>query len=256
MMKATYTIVSVAVITYVVLCGFLYLMQDSLIYYPQPRALSSPQNTLILPVQNEEIIISTRPHSGSEAILYFGGNGEDVSQNLPVFDKAFPNQAIYLMHYRGYGGSSGTPSEAANYIDAVTLFKTVQKDHSNISIIGRSLGTGIATRLVSQFPATNLVLVTPYDSIEEIASNKFPYIPVGLLLRDKYNSGKYAPEIKIPTTILMAEHDQVIPRQSTELLFSRFSGNAVSLILFEGVGHNSISAHPRYLAALQDALRP
>ncbi|OMH39208.1 hypothetical protein BGP75_05140 [Motiliproteus sp. MSK22-1] len=255
MIKATCTIISFAVPAYVALCGFLYLIQDSLIYFPQPRALSSPQNTLILPVQSEEIVISTRPHSGSKAILYFGGNSEDVSQNLPVFDKVFPNQAVYLMHYRGYGGSSGTPSEAANYSDAVALFKTVQKDHSSISIIGRSLGTGIATRLASQFPATNLVLVTPYDSIEAIASNKFPYIPVGLLLRDKYNSGKYAPDIKIPTTILMAEHDQVIPRQSTEMLSSRFSRNVVSLILFEGVGHNSISADPRYLPALQNALK-
>ena len=246
--------ISIIFIAYIGICGFVYAIQDSFIYYPQPKAIHSPYSTLILPVEDAEIIISTRPHTGSKAIIYFGGNGEDVSLNLPAFDNIFPDYAIYLMHYRGYGGSSGTPSEEGNYKDAVALYYTIQKEHSDISIIGRSLGTGIATRLTSQFPVSNLVLITPYDSIVEIASDIFPYLPVSLLLRDKYESGIYATKIKTPTTIIMAENDEVIPRESTEKLLSRFPKGVASLVIIGEVGHNSISTNARYLPTLLDAL--
>lgn len=254
MKKIIIAIISTIFVAYIASCGALYLMQDNLLYHPKPRAFTSPLSTLILPVGNERIVVSIRPHAGTKAIIYFGGNGEDASQNLPAFEKIFPKHALYLMHYRSYGGSTGTPSEEANFMDAVALFKTVQKDHANISIIGRSLGSGIATRLTSQFPATNLVLITPYDSIEAIASNKYPFIPIRFLLRDKYNSGKYASGIKTPTTIFMAENDRVIPRKSTEMLFARFQKGVASLVLVGGVGHNTISNDINYLPNLQRAL--
>jgi len=245
---------SFSIIVYACICAYVYAMQDSFIYYPQPKSLSSPDSTLILPVEDAQIIVTTKQHSGSKAIIYFGGNGEDVSRNLPSFNIAFPDHAIYLMHYRGYGGSSGVPSEEAIYFDAVTLYKTVVKDHSDISIIGRSLGTGIATRLSSNFSVSRLVLVTPYDSLVEIASDVFPYLPVSILLRDKYESGKYAEKISTPTTILMAENDQVIPRESTEKLYSRFPDDVAALIKIKDVGHNSISSSPEYLLSLKNSL--
>ena len=254
MKKFILALFSIVMVTYVAACAGLYLMQDNLLYHPKPRGFTAPQGTLILPVENEKIVVSIKQHTGPKAIIYFGGNGEDVSRNIPVFDKTFPDHALYLMHYRGYGGSTGRPSEEANFMDAVALFKTIQKNHGDIAIIGRSLGSGIATRLASQFPATKLVLITPYDSIEGIASNKYPFIPIRFLLRDKYNSGKYALNIKTLTTIFMAENDQVVPRQSTELLFSRFQKDVASLVLVEGTGHNTISNSIHYLPSLQRAL--
>jgi pimeloyl-ACP methyl ester carboxylesterase len=249
--KVTFPIL---ITSYVCICTFVYAIQDSFIYYPQPKTVSSPDSTIVLPVTSANIIITTKQHPGSKAIIYFGGNGEDVSLNLPTFDTTFPDHAIYLMHYRGYGGSSGNPSEEAIYNDAVKLYKTVIKEHSDISIIGRSLGTGIATRLVSYFPVSHLVLVTPYDSIVEIASNIFPYLPVSILLRDKYESGKYAENINIPTTILMAENDQIIPKESTEMLYSRFPDDVATLVTINNVGHNSISNSPDYLLTLRKSL--
>src|SRR4051794_36702305 len=88
-------------------CAVLYAFQGSLIYFPQPRSVGTATTILKLPVADAEVLVSVRPHDGREALLYFGGNAEDVSRNLPVFSQAFPDHAIYLLHYRGYGGSSG-----------------------------------------------------------------------------------------------------------------------------------------------------
>ncbi len=240
------------IIVYICICAYVYALQDSLIYYPRSKSFASPE--LVLPVEDAKIIVSTRHYSGTKAIIYFGGNGEDVSLNLPSFDSAFPDHALYLMHYRGYGGSSGSPSEEAIYNDAVALYESVISTHQEITIIGRSLGTGIATRLASNFPVSRLVLVTPYDSIVGLASDIFPYLPVNILLRDRYESGLYAEQISIPTIILMAEFDQIIPRESTEMLYSRFPETVANLVTIKGAGHNSISNSPQYLQFIKNFL--
>ncbi len=78
-----------------------------MLYYPQPRPRGETSATLPLSVDGAELVISVRPHDGPKAIVYFGGNGEDVTFNLPSFSAAFPEHSLYLMNYRGYGGSSG-----------------------------------------------------------------------------------------------------------------------------------------------------
>lgn len=254
MKRFSYTILSIVMVAYLSTCAGLYFAQDALLYHPKPRAFSALKNTFILHSHDEKIIISTKQASGKKAIIYFGGNGEDASENLPIYEKTFPEHALYIMHYRSYGGSSGSPTEEANFADAKALLMFVKKAHTDISIIGRSLGTGIATRLVSEFHANHLVLITPYDSVEEIAAEKFPLIPVSLLLRDKYDSGSYVSKIRTPTTIFMAENDEVIPRRSTEMLFSRFKKDVATLQLIKGAGHNTISSHIDYLPALKHAL--
>lgn len=125
-----------------------------------------------------ELVVSIRPHDGPKALIYFGGNAEDVSLSLPLFSKAFPEYAIYLLHYRGYGGSSGTPSETALRDDAHALFDKVYTEHPSTVVIGSSLGTGVAVHLASQRPASRLILIMSYDSIQDIAAFRFPYIPV------------------------------------------------------------------------------
>nr|WP_319588188.1 alpha/beta hydrolase [uncultured Desulfobulbus sp.] len=196
-------------------------------------------------------MITTRPHSGPDALLYFGGNAEDVSSSLPSLAQAFPDHALYLPHYRGYGGSSGKPSETALFADALALFDKAKNEHSKIVVIGRSLGSGVAVYLASQRPVARLVLVTPYDSIQGLATRQFPYLPVHWLLLDKFESGKYAPKVTAPTLVIAAEHDEVIPRASTEALCTRFSGGVAALKVVGGTGHNTISESPAYIALMQ-----
>jgi pimeloyl-ACP methyl ester carboxylesterase len=249
-----YIAFGVLAIVYAGICLVVFVFQRSLIYYPQPRQVSAPGSTMTLPVQGAELVVTVRPHAGPRAILYFGGNGEDVSSNLESFAKAFPEHALFFLHYRGYGGSTGSPSEEAINSDAVALFRKVYSVHPEVALIGRSLGTGVAIRLASETPAARLVLVTPYDSLEAIAAAAYPYLPVKLLLLDRYESWKFAPLIKVPTTVIVAQNDEVIPRASTERLFARFSPGVASMVVVEGVGHNDIGATNEYLKTVQAAL--
>src|ERR1700761_1717626 len=102
-----------AIIAYVLICAALFVFQRSLIYYPQPRSNSRGSTLITLPVGAAMVHVSMHPHAGTAALLYFGGNAEDVSQDVPSLVDAFPDRAIYALHYPGYGGSSGSPSEQA-----------------------------------------------------------------------------------------------------------------------------------------------
>jgi pimeloyl-ACP methyl ester carboxylesterase len=184
-------------------------------------------------------------------LIYFGGNAEDVSGNLPGFSEAFADHALYLLHYRGYGGSSGMPTEAALFADAIALFDKVHAEHENVVVVGRSLGSGVAVHLASLRPVARLVLVTPYDSLQELAAHQFPYFPVRWLLLDKFESWRYAAKVVAPTLVIAAEHDEVVPRTSTESLYTRFGTGVASLRVVGGTSHNTISESPEYLPLLK-----
>lgn len=247
-------LLSIALVAYTGACIALFAYQRSLIYFPQPRAFGGPADSLVMPANGADIVVSVRPHAGPKALIYFGGNAEDVSANLASFSRAFPEHAIYLMHYRGYGGSSGKPSEKLLHEDARALFDKVHREHPQIAVVGRSLGSGVAVRLAAERPAARLVLVTPYDSLQELAAQQYPYFPVRWLLTEKFDSARHAPAINVPTLVLRAEHDEVIPRASTERLTARFAKGIASLVVIRGTGHNTISEPAQYLDAIRAAL--
>lgn len=247
-------IFAIVLVFYAAACIALFAFQRSLIYFPQPASFDSAANTMILTVEGADLRVSVRPHPGPKALIYFGGNAEDVSASLASFAAAFPDYAIYLLHYRGYGGSSGKPSEELLYSDAQALFDKVRRDHPDIALVGRSLGSGVAVRLATARPAARLILVTPYDSIQEIAARQYPYFPVRWLLTDKFESWRYAAAIRVPTLILQAEHDEVIPAASTARLHAAFADGVASLVVIRGAGHSDISTTTQYLERIRAAL--
>jgi pimeloyl-ACP methyl ester carboxylesterase len=246
----------VVVITalYLTLCAALFVFQRALIYYPQASAVTTPASLLTLTVEDAQIQVSVRPHDGPSALIYFGGNAEDVSRNLSGFSQAFPEQALYLMHYRGFGGSSGSPSEEAIARDALSLFDQVYSTHPNVAVIGRSLGSGVAVRLASQRPAARLILITPYNSLESLARQQFRWFPVKWLLQDRFESWRYAAHITVPTLLIAASHDEVIPRSSTQQLYTHFAPGVATLKAIPGTGHNTISDSPEYFKLIRDGL--
>ncbi|MNX45722.1 putative aminoacrylate hydrolase RutD [compost metagenome] len=254
MSRTLVLLVVIPAAVYLALCVALFVFQRSLIYYPQPRAVGSAETLLTLPVDDAQVLVSVRPYDGPKALIYFGGNAEDVSRSLPAFAEAFPDHALYFMHYRGYGGSSGSPSEEAIARDAMTLFDKVYADHPQITVVGRSLGSGVAVRLASSRPATRLLLVTPYNSLEELAARQFRWFPVQWLLKDKFESWRYASHITVPTRLIAAEHDEVIPGASTQRLYGHFAKGVAAMQVIKGTGHNSISDSPEYFKALGDGL--
>lgn len=244
------TLLACGVLCYLVLCGALFLLQRRLIYFPQRRVAIGDATIIRMQSDDADLVVTARPHRGQDAIVYFGGNAEDVSYNLPSFSAAFPEHAIYLLHYRGYGGSTGRPSEAAISADALALFDKVRTDHDSIVVIGRSLGAGVAIKVARWRPVERLVLVTPFASLQDLALRQFPFVPVGWLLRDKFESWRHAEHVTAPTLIIVAEHDEVVPRRSTEALYQRFRPGVASLRVLTGTTHNTISESPDYLPLL------
>jgi pimeloyl-ACP methyl ester carboxylesterase len=238
------------VVLYAGICAALFASQRSLIYFPQPRSNQTASTLMTLQTGAGTAFVSSRPQPGPGALIYFGGNAEDVSEAMPDFADAFPGRAIYLLHYPGYGGSPGTPSEQAIIAEAMALYDQVHTQHQDIVVIGRSLGSGVAVHLASLRSVSRLVLVTPYDSLQEIAVHHYPYFPIRWLLRDKFESWRYAQKVTAPTRIVVAANDEVIPRSSSDLLRTRFKDGIASYVVIPNVGHNTISDSPKYLPLL------
>jgi uncharacterized protein len=256
MTKSLATLGAVLVLGYLGLCAALFVLQRSLIYFPQARAAGAGASVSRLATPVGDVLVTTRPRAASKALVYFGGNAEDVSYSLPGFAAAFPDHALYLLHYRGYGGSAGSPSEAGLVEDGLALFDKVRAQHPHIVVVGRSLGSGVAVQVASQRQAARLVLVTPFDSLEDLAASHYPIFPVRWLLRDTYRSSHFAPRVTAPTTLIAAEHDEVIPRASAELLFTRFAKGIARLEVLPGVGHNTIEQSARYGMLLRELAGP
>jgi hypothetical protein len=155
-----------------------------------------------------------------------------------------------MVHYRGYGGSSGRPSEGALVSDALAVFDRVHARHRNVLVIGRSLGSGVAIQVAAARPLERLVLVTPFDSLATLARGQFPVFPTGLLLVDRFDSVRYAPLIHAPTTLIAAGEDEIVPRRSTLALLEAFAPGVANLATLPGKGHDTISMSPDYLPAM------
>lgn len=251
MHKTLGAILLLGMAVYAAACLALFLLQRSLIYFPPSVAAIEAPASSVLNVPGAVLKVSERPRAGNKAVIYLGGNGEDVSASLPLLDAAFPDHALYLLHYRGYPGSTGKPTEQALVADTLLLFDRVAAAHPEVVLIGRSLGSGVAVQVASLRPVHKLVLVTPFDSIAELAARQFPYFPVRWLLRDKYESWRHAPRVRAPTLVLAAEYDDVIPAWSTARLLSRFGSGVAAHKVIKGAGHDSISGGAAYLAALE-----
>ncbi|TXI92515.1 MAG: hypothetical protein E6Q34_06450 [Burkholderiaceae bacterium] len=118
--------------------------------------------------------------------------------------------------------------------------------------MGRSLGSGIAVYAASQTPVEALILVTPYFSLEDVAANQYPYLPARFLLRDKYASYQYAPAIKAPVYMLVAEWDQLTPMEGSVALQRKFAPGQAQMVVVKQAWHNGISNKPEYTAALSE----
>ncbi len=228
----------------------LYLLQRKMLYAPSPE-YSHKFDSLAL--HNEQEILKTivlNPGQ-SRAMIYFGGNAEAVIFNSEPFLKNFSDYTIYLANYRGYGGSTGSPTEQGLYSDALALYDQVHTNHNAVSLMGRSLGSGIATYLASERAVSHLALITPYDSISNVAQTHYPIYPVGLMIKDKFDSAEKAASVSAPVLIIMAEHDSLIPNSHSIKLSEAFQEGQVSMTNIKGAGHNNLSTDEEYYSTLK-----
>lgn len=158
----------------------------------------------------------------------------------------FPNHTIYTVNYRGYGGSTGSPSQDGLFKDALSIYDHIVKKHQSISAIGRSLGSGIAIHLATQRDIHKLALITPYDSIASVAQATYPVYPISLLLKDHYDSLSMAGKLSSQILMLIAEHDRVIPPAHAYKLAAAIPQPLLTRMIIPMTDHNNIAGPEEY----------
>jgi pimeloyl-ACP methyl ester carboxylesterase len=242
-------LVALAVLLYGGVCLFLYLGQRQQIYHPEMswRVQQAPDFGLV----NDGVQLRGWVMNPGlpKALLYFGGNGERIEDSRETLARWFPDRTIYLLPYRGYAASEGKPSESALVTDAEALFDLAAQSHSQIAVIGRSLGSGVAVQVAARRPVERLVLVTPFDSLVRVAAGYFPWLPVDALMRERFESWRYTNDIHCPVLVIRAEEDEVIPAARTMALVSAF-GRPPTVRVVADAGHNDVQDHADYRVSL------
>ncbi|GAB3384790.1 alpha/beta hydrolase [Lysobacter fragariae] len=257
MLKSVLWILALIAAAYLAVCGFMYTQQRNLIYYPQPTRTDAARTDFAL-VRGDVTLRGWVVNPGQrDVLLYFGGNAEAIERNRDDFRSWFPHHTVYLLAYRGYGASDGTPVEADLFADALALHDDVVAHHpgANVDVIGRSLGSGVAAQLAARRPVRRLVLVTPYDSMAEVGQSLYPWLPVRWLARDRFDSVAWLADHKGPVLVVRAGVDAVVPFASTQRLIDALPRHPDVLEL-PGADHNSVGADPRYRDSLKAFLGP
>lgn len=230
--------------------GLLYLKQRGMIYFPQ--ATRHPPSLATLELVRDGVTLRGFRVNPAQpaAIIYFGGNAEPLEHARDQLQAWFPRHTGYLLAYRGYGASDGEPGEKDLQADALALYDHIRARHPRapVTVVGRSLGSGVAAYLAAARPVERLVLVTPFDSMAGVAGHHFPWLPVQWLLTERYESADHLRGYSGPVLVLRAGRDEVVPAASTDRLLQRLP--QAEVVAIAQADHNDIAAHPEYAQAL------
>ena len=247
---------TIGILVYFGFGAYLYAVQRKIMFMPTPSIDASGAERLTLNVADDELSVWVTNPGRPRAIIYFGGNAENVGYNAYEFTELFPDWTTYLVNYRGYGGSTGEPSETAFFQDAIAVYDYVQTKHDSVAALGRSLGTGVSVYLARQRPIDRLILVTPFDSAAAVAQAMYPIYPIKLLLKDHFNSHALAPERSSQTLILIAGQDRVVPPKHARRLAEAFPPGIAQTTLIPTANHVDITASPVYRDQVRRFLIP
>lgn len=251
------------VLVYGLAVGGLYLLQDSLIF---PRAvaarpaypLPAGAERLTLRTSDGAAIVGSLLRSGSPhapLLLGFPGNAWNADDLMVFLARRLRGFDIAVFHYRGYTPSEGEPSEAALHADALLIHDTlVRRLEPRLVVgVGFSLGSAVAARLAAQRPVRGLVLFTPFDSIEAIASQRYFWVPVRQLLRHPFRTAEDLRGLAVPVAVVLASDDRVVPRERSEALIAALAW-PVHVETVPGSTHAGLYDLPAVDEALRRAL--
>lgn len=224
---------------------------------PLPPGAERIQLTAPDRVRLEGVLIpAARPDKDRVAILGFAGNASNAAAIAEFLSSIYPEHPVIAAHYRGYAPSGGAPGAAALLEDAPLLYDLARERlrPERMVAVGISIGSGIAAGLSARRPLDGLVLVTPFDSLEAVARDRFPWLPVSLLIRHKLPSAETLRGSDVPVAIVAAEHDGVVPPARTAALAAAV-GNAVHVVTIPDTQHNDIAGHPAFRDQMRRALK-
>lgn len=223
---------ALAATLYLLACGYMFTVQRGLLFPADTRdvaldvaAVPNASVVELLTSDGETLKAWWVPPAGSEVVyLYFHGNSQTLESRSERFGLLTAEGAgLLATSWRGYGGSTGTGSEAGLRLDAEAAYLWLQQQNveaARVVIFGESLGTGIALWLATTQPAAALVLDSPYTAIFHVAQQRYPWLPVELLSRDPFNSLALADSLALPTLVFHCTDDRVVPYTMGEKLFA------------------------------------
>ena len=184
-----------------------------------------------------------RAEGGKQTILYLHGNAGHIGHRAgKVKHYLDAGYGVLLLSYRGYGPNPGKPTEDNLYIDGRAALKFLSDQNVPLSrtvIYGESLGTGVGVELARNSSISCLVLEAPFSSISEVAGHHYFYLPVSLLIKDRFDSIKKINEVTSPILFVHGERDKIIPWKYGNLLYQAAS-EPKELLLIPDASHNNI----------------
>ena len=220
----------VAVCLYLSMAAILYFTQRSMMYFPDPvhtspgqAGLSEAQEVELKAADGEySLAWHVAPRQDRPVILYFHGNGGALRYRVERFRTLIRDGiGLVALEYRGYGGNTGTPTEAGLIADAEAAyaFAAARYPAKRIVLWGESLGTGVAVALAARKPVARLILEAPFTSAAAVAGSRYWYMPVRLLMKDQYRSDELIGRVTAPVLILHGARDHVVAFAMGEQMF-------------------------------------
>jgi uncharacterized protein len=212
---------------------------------PDAAGLPQAEEHVLTTADGEQIIIWHVPAKpGHRVVVYFPGNGDYLAGSVGRFRTIISDgTGLVALSYRGYAGSSGQPSEQGLLEDAAAtyLFAASRYEDGRMIAWGYSLGTGVAVALAAEHPLGGLVLEAPYTSIADVAAAAFPYLPVRILLKDRFPSDQRIARVTAPVLIMHGTRDTTIPIRFGERLFA-LAHEPKRLVRLSGGAHDNLDS--------------
>ena len=216
-------LISIIFFLYLFVLVFLYFYQRNLLYHPNENNYSGDK----ILVNIEKVKIQTSDNiellgwyheknlKDYKTLVYFHGNAGSLENRIHKLNH-FQDMNInfLIIAWRGFSGNNGKPTEQGLYEDGKSAINWLAKKgvyEKNLILYGESLGTGVATHLAQKKNYAGIILETPFTSMIEAAKTFYPYIPVNLLLKDKFENYKKVKNINSPILIMHGEADQIVP---------------------------------------------
>ncbi len=268
-MRAALRVVRLLAISYIAVMALLFLFQNKLVYFPMqgkytmtPQVRGLPFETVKLSTEDGEQLAAWWIPASSAApvrgvVLLFHGNAGNIAHRID-YARMFHDlgYSTFLVDYRGYGESSGEPSEAGTYRDATAswawLTATRGIKASDIVIFGESLGGGIATWLAAQQAPRALILSSTFTSVPDLGAEIYPWLPVRWISRIQYNNLANLAQILAPVLIAHSPADEIIPYAHGKRLYAVAHQPKAFLEMSGGHNEGFVFAREEWVKAVQE----
>jgi fermentation-respiration switch protein FrsA (DUF1100 family) len=238
----------IAALGYLALVGLMYFSQRALLY-PGANAAFTPVahaewgEKVSIPTPDDETLhgLFRRAAPGKPSVLFFLGNADYVG-NYGFFAEALAARGVGLLaiSYRGYAGSTGSPSEKGLLTDGLAAFDWLStQGEGEVVLLGQSLGSGVAVNTAAQRPAAGVILVSAYLSIVSLAQTHYPYLPVAPLIKDPFRSDLRIGNVRQPKLFIHGRRDDIIPLASGEALYA-LAPQPKRMLIHDAYGHNDL----------------